>query len=617
MDILMIATKRNFQRFGLWFLVIFAIILRVICLPVSNDDLNTYNLPWYEFISRNGILNSLSTGFANYSPPYTYLLAAATLTRAFLPPLIAIKLIPILFDLLGAFFFYKITRLMHPRGILPILAAAVYFTAPTVILNSSYWGQADSIYTSFLLICLFFLMTDKPLYAILAFGAAFAFKAQAVFFLPLLLIITFRNRLPIGYFFLVPVIYLVLSLPVVLLGRPFLDVLLIYARQAGSYPVLAANAPNLYYLFPREWYSIVLPIGLGVGAIALAAWIYATQKNRIQQQPRELILIAYLSVALTPFLLPKMHDRYFYPADVLSILLAFFWPELWVIPLLSQLASLTAYAVFLFGTPQTWVVLAAFINTFAIILALRTQQRLSNRTVLNPRIPRAVSWLVTLLTPILLLGLSMRILLTPYFVRFEYNLPYFPADEYGFTKQDRLYWSSFALDYLLNTEDIRYLGRLNFEDGTQVFNDRERAHMEDVKAVVGHALTIWQGTLLGILVIGLFAWIGGWLNDFRQGMARGGRLMIALAVTVGLIVIVGLTISSDVFWQFFTFFHKLFFEGDSWLFYYSDTLIRLFPLRFWQDAFLWAAAIALGGGFALTLSLRRNNATSLSVYNQE
>ena len=77
-----------------------------------------------------------------------------------------------------------------------------------------------------------------------------------------------------------------------------------------------------------------------------------------------------------------------------------------------------------------------------------------------------------------------------------------------------------------------------------------------------------------------------------------------LASAIGLIVVIGMTINPNVFWGLFEGFHSLFFEGDSWLFLYSDTLIRLFPLRFWQDAFLIAAIIALGGGFALGLGLR-------------
>lgn len=80
--------------------------------------------------------------------------------------------------------------------------------------------------------------------------------------------------------------------------------------------------------------------------------------------------------------------------------------------------------------------------------------------------------------------------------------------------------------------------------------------------------------------------------------------MVGLAITIGVIVVVGIAINPNVFWNFFAWFHSLFFTGDSWLFLFSDTLIRLFPLRFWQDAFLFAAIIALGGGVALGLGLK-------------
>jgi uncharacterized membrane protein len=71
------------------------------------------------------------------------------------------------------------------------------------------------------------------------------------------------------------------------------------------------------------------------------------------------------------------------------------------------------------------------------------------------------------------------------------------------------------------------------------------------------------------------------------------------------IAIIGIAINPDLFFSFFTAFHHLFFTGDSWLFLFSDTLIRLFPIRFWQDAFLFAAIIALGGGVALGLGFRK------------
>lgn len=223
---------------------------------------------------------------------------------------------------------------------------------------------------------------------------------------------------------------------------------------------------------------------------------------------------------------------------------------------------------------------------------------------MNPRLSSFLSFLVTLLTPVVLLGLALRFLLTPLFPQVEYRMPGFPADDYGFTLQDRLHWSKFAVEYLVNDADISYLGNLQFEDGSPLFNERELSHMQDVKNVTRGALSAFYAAALVLAALGLWAWRGDWLPAYRQGLRRGGWLMVALAALIGVIVAAGMFLSPDLFWAFFSGFHALFFEGDSWLFLYSDTLIRLFPLRFWQDAFLWAAVIALGGGLALGLGLK-------------
>ncbi len=214
-------------------------------------------------------------------------------------------------------------------------------------------------------------------------------------------------------------------------------------------------------------------------------------------------------------------------------------------------------------------------------------------------------WLVTLLIPLALIGLGLRVLLSPLFLRLEYNMPYFPPDEYGFTKEDRLKWAPYALDYLLNNEDISYLADLKFDDGTPLYNERELSHMDDVKRVTQGTLRVWYVSLALLAALGAWAWFGGWWQAYRLGLMRGGWLMVGLAIAIGLTVVIGIAINPNVFWNFFVGFHRLFFEGDTWLFLYSDTLIRLFPIRFWQDAFLLAAVIALGGGVALALGLRR------------
>ena len=103
-------------------------------------------------------------------------------------------------------------------------------------------------------------------------------------------------------------------------------------------------------------------------------------------------------------------------------------------------------------------------------------------------LPTILSYLTSLLIPIALIGTALRILLTPLFFNIEYRMPYFPADEYGMTQQERLHWAPFAVKYLVNNSDISYLGDLKFENGTPLFNERELKHMADVKNVVLGAL---------------------------------------------------------------------------------------------------------------------------------
>ena len=102
---------------------------------------------------------------------------------------------------------------------------------------------------------------------------------------------------------------------------------------------------------------------------------------------------------------------------------------------------------------------------------------------MNQTYSNILSWLTTLLTPIFLLGLGLRILLTPLFYNVEYRMPYFPSDPYGFSMEDRLHWARYAVDYLLNNADISYLGDLTFENGNPLYNERELSHMHDVKGV--------------------------------------------------------------------------------------------------------------------------------------
>jgi integral membrane protein (TIGR01906 family) len=214
-----------------------------------------------------------------------------------------------------------------------------------------------------------------------------------------------------------------------------------------------------------------------------------------------------------------------------------------------------------------------------------------------PSLAGTLSWVVTLLVPVVLVLASVRLLLTPVFLTFEYSTPNFPPDTYGFTKQDRLYWSAFALDYLINQEGISFLGDLRFADGSSVFNQRELEHMIDVKIVLQRALLVWYLSLGAMFLLGIWAWRGGWLFIFLRGLSRGGFVTSLLVFVIVVFVLASFGI-------FFVAFHQVFFESGTWVFNYSYTLIRLFPERFWKDIFIYVGVLTLVGGLILGFILR-------------
>ena len=71
-----------------------------------------------------------------------------------------------------------------------------------------------------------------------------------------------------------------------------------------------------------------------------------------------------------PYLLPKMHDRYFFVADIMTLTLAFVIPRLWVTAPLFQVGSLLAYLAY-FGLSGRGAVYGLLPVTFGVgILAL-------------------------------------------------------------------------------------------------------------------------------------------------------------------------------------------------------------------------------------------------------
>ncbi len=226
---------------------------------------------------------------------------------------------------------------------------------------------------------------------------------------------------------------------------------------------------------------------------------------------------------------------------------------------------------------------------------------------------KLISVLITCLVPVVLILTTIRLMLMPWFLVFEYHTPGFPPDSYGFTLSDRLTYGTYALDYLVNAEDISYLADLRFPPGVaapppscqamtdcnRLFNERELAHMEDVKRVTQQVLRVWRIALLLFGVLVVFAYTQGLSDDLIKALSAGGWLT---ALICG-VILLGVLLSFSLL---FILFHDIFFAPGTWMFLTSDTLIRLFPERFWRDVFLFALGLPalIGSGLGWGLGKR-------------
>ena len=140
-------------------------------------------------------------------------------------------------------------------------------------------------------------------------------------------------------------------IPALLAGRSLWNLLTIYRSQSEeteNSQYLTKNAPNVY-----EWFSeshaevLARPALVWGGSVVLLLTLLVAALPFQLTRPR-IIALATASTLLTPFVMPRMHDRYFFAADVLSIVLAFTVPRLFVVALLVQLASLFSYLPYLF-----------------------------------------------------------------------------------------------------------------------------------------------------------------------------------------------------------------------------------------------------------------------------
>ena len=327
-----------------------AVFLRALLLDYQSADYQMFLSQWAATFRENGGFAAVKLPIGNYNAPYLYFLAAISYLPV--PDLYLIKLFSILFDGILAWGGLRLVRHFTPGDEnRPLLCFCLLLLLPTVVANGAFWGQCDALYGALVLHALASALERRPYASLALLGVAFSFKLQTVFVLPLWGALVLLGRVPLRALLCFPAAYAATCVPALLLGKPLGDILGVYLGQAGEYAdYLNLNAPNLYALLPHDaQVDTASAARLGIAAaLALAlAVISVLWLLRRRADDRVLLTASVLLAIGVPFLLPHMHERYFFLADVLSLAWACAAPRFSPAALLVQLSSFGAYVVVL------------------------------------------------------------------------------------------------------------------------------------------------------------------------------------------------------------------------------------------------------------------------------
>lgn len=345
------------------FFIIVSVLGMLIRLParafVSRDAKNCL-LPWFNTIQEGG-LKSLSKQVGDYNMVYQLLIALMT----YLPikPLYLYKGLSIVFDFLLA----GVTALLvcelrqkKSRSCFAIVYAAVLFVPP-VIFNSSIWAQCDSIYTTFVVASLYFLLKRKYKSAFALLGVALTFKLQAIFVVPFFIYYYFSEReFSLSNFLLTLLFFYIPCIPVILAGRGLLDPFRIYLHQAHEYGKMTLNFPSIWNLVGLDYGMLrYVAILLTFTVLGCGLFMLLLRKKSLRE-PDSFIKVAVWTVWTCLLLLPAMHERYGYMLDILLLVLTFVDRKNLLYLSVTLTCSMLTYGAFLFELPKNIPLLAVF-----------------------------------------------------------------------------------------------------------------------------------------------------------------------------------------------------------------------------------------------------------------
>jgi len=175
-------------------------------------------------------------------------------------------------------------------------------------------------------------------------------------------------------------------------------------------------------------------------------------------------------------------------------------------------------------------------------------------------------WIIILLTPMVLIGLSIAII--------AHTAPLLDSllDRYSENPADAKIALHYYYSYIASTiEDLPIIPGMK---------DAELEHLRDVRS-------LWRRGIIGLagisFLLGILLWRAKKDGMLRPGLEYGSLLTVAM-------MIASQFVPFDDLW---TWFHTLTFPQGNWMFEYNDKIVQLFTSEFFEAAVLRIALLAL------------------------
>jgi len=196
------------------------------------------------------------------------------------------------------------------------------FLIPTVTINAVVYGQCDGFWVSACLLAVTAAIERRNTTMLVWCGVALAFKAQAVFLAPFVIVVLLKHRVSPPLWMIPAGLFAAAMLPAWLAGWPAADLATIYWRQAAYFNTIG-SAPNPWAIMAAITPPAPSPLfAIGYVGAALVCIGYVAIMVQRKLDDIGLLRAALLSALIVPFLLPKMHERFTLLADLLAFALA-------------------------------------------------------------------------------------------------------------------------------------------------------------------------------------------------------------------------------------------------------------------------------------------------------